>query len=269
MGNHHSYLSCFFTNAVAIGGRRNSNKLNFNSSVLEYVIPKLLQKYLVVANSLTGLKQVEDHGLACRLIPNGIHVESFINGDRCKVRDELGLEDEFVIGTIGRLVEAKNHPNLIKSIRYLPDNFVLIIVGGGPLEEHLKNIVNEFELNSRVKLTGEQGNIADYLASFDCFVLMSKHEGWPNVVGEAMSAELPVISNMAGGKTEIVEHGKNGYLVNSFNEMLEKIEFLYHNPDVREKLGKAGRDRIETMFSIDKMLERYNELYNEYCPNRS
>ena len=132
------------------------------------------------------------------IINNGIDLGKFAYNSAVRLakRRELGLENNFVIGHIGRLSSQKNHKFLIdifEQILKMEKTARLVLVGAGPLEEEIKNIVLSKNLQNEVIFLGLRKDTPELYQAFDCFVLPSLHEGMPVVGVEAQAAGLPCI----------------------------------------------------------------------------
>jgi glycosyltransferase involved in cell wall biosynthesis len=114
-----------------------------------------------------------------------------------------------------------------------------------------------------VWLAGERCDVPDVICSFDIFVLPSQSEGISNTILEAMACGLPVIATAVGGNGELVVHDETGSLVPPLDsEALAEALLRYaEDPALRLRQGRAGRQRIEAGFSLDRMMERYTVLY--------
>lgn len=115
---------------------------------------------------------------------------------REQVRKELSLEGKFVIGHVGRFNLQKNHDFLIETfrkIREINEHTVLVLVGGGELEEQIKTKVEQLNLQNHVRFLGIRNDVPDLLQSFDIFVLPSLFEGLPLVGIEVQAAGLPCV----------------------------------------------------------------------------
>jgi len=118
---------------------------------------------------------------------------------RYKVREELGIQNYFVVGHVGRMTEPKNHDfliNIFKEVLTKRDDAVLLLVGDGELRKKIDNKVREENIENKVIFLGSRGNTEDYYQAMDVFVLPSLWEGLGIVVIEAQTSGLPcVISN--------------------------------------------------------------------------
>ena len=166
--------------------------------------------------------------------------------------------------TVGRLIESKHHDRLIKIFsRLKAPEWKLIIVGGEALKEKnfekLKKLIRDLNLEERVVLTGEQKNTDQYYKESSIFAFNSSIEGFPNVVGEALSAGLPVVSyDCVAGPSEMITNGENGFLVPVFNDeqFREKLQLLIDNENLRKKMAEKARESI-SKFSIETIGKQY------------
>ena len=135
------------------------------------------------------------------------------------MRERLGISrDQRVILNVGRLSKEKAHADLIAAFKTLCEmqsnlNCKLVIVGDGPERQSLTTAARESGLDARIIFTGQLGEVGPYYAMADVFVLSSHSEGSPNVLLEAMAANLPVVATCVGGVPEIVENEKSALLV--------------------------------------------------------
>lgn len=178
----------------------------------------------------------------------------------------LSANRENVIITVGRLMTSKNHDRLVRIFAQVKhDNWRLYVVGGDFANqnnmEKLKRLCVELGVNDSVVFTGAQSDVNKFLLRSKIFVFASEKEGFPNVIGEALAAGLPVISyDCIAGPSEMVEDGKNGYLIPLYDDSLfkERLEYLMENEGVRSKMSD------EALASIDKFAEKKicEQFYN-------
>jgi glycosyltransferase involved in cell wall biosynthesis len=189
-----------------------------------------------------------------KVIGNPIY-EISINGE---------LKKENIILTVGRLITTKHHDRLIKIFKKLsPNGWKLVIVGGDALKqngmERLKKMVRELQMEDSIELTGTVSDIGSYYKKSKIFAFTSSSEGFPNVIGEAMSAGLPIISyDCVAGPSDLIEEGSNGFLVPTFNdnEFLEKLKYLISNQEERERMGQNSKKLVQR-FSKNNIGEQY------------
>lgn len=143
-----------------------------------------------------GKKQVEKQKVI--ILKNGLDIEQFTFDSevRNKIRDDLKLNDKFVVGHIGRFNEQKNHLKLIEIFNELHkknSKSILVLVGKGTLEEQIKSKVKQFGLEHCVLFLGEKSNVSQLLFAFDVLVFPSIYEGMPNVIIESQTTGLKCI----------------------------------------------------------------------------
>ncbi|MGO9337877.1 MAG: glycosyltransferase [Terracidiphilus sp.] len=211
----------------------------------------------VAAARYVLLKAVPRH--KCVVVTNGIETANFLSNAmrRMNVRTRMDVVDRFVWLTAGRLVPAKDIPNLLAAFKIvtatLPDA-ELWIAGEGKSAKHA-------DLD-QVRWLGLRRDLPALLDAADGFVLASAWEGMPLVVGEAMAMEKPVVATDVGGVREMV--GDVGMLVPSKNPEALAAAMLVtmrSSNEVRQKLGRAARVRIEDYFSIEARAQQWESLY--------
>lgn len=182
-----------------------------------------------------------------------------------------------VIFSVGRLIEKKGYPYLIKACRILVDqgyNFQCFIAGGGPQETLLKKMIEEEGLSDYVHLTGIifQEQLKDYLNKTDVFVLPcvvgsdQDMDGIPNSLMEAMAVEVPVISTDISGIPELIQNEKTGLQVPSEDagSLAEAIASLFNNKELRMTLSQAGRAKVVDEFEIQKNAHSLLNIFRTY-----
>lgn len=206
-------------------------------------------------------------------IKNGVDTDKFA---RYKAGNNASpwQESDFVIGTVARVQDIKNHRGLVDAFirlrQLLPqhsDRLKLSIIGNGPLLPAIQARVAAAGIADAVWLPGARDDIADILHSFTVFALPSLAEGTPVSMLEAMACGLPVVASDVGGIPEVVTDGENGTLVPAGDtEMLAVALARYvEQPSLVQRHGAAARERIEGKFSMASMLASYTTLYDMLC----
>jgi len=208
-------------------------------------------------------------------IHNGVDTQKFSPEGRETARRQLALEDAtFTIGAVGRLDPVKDHVSLLRAFAPLARGgwpLRLIIVGDGPMRCEIESEISALRIGENVQLLGERQEVSQVLKAFDVFTLTSIAEGISNTILEAMASGLPVVATRVGGNPELVEHGVNGQLVKARDVagMAAAFESYLLEPTLRQTHGHAGRMRAEQNFSLERMTERYRELYRGVMDGKS
>ncbi len=208
-----------------------------------------------------------------QLIPNGVDTDSFCPDPqlRAQTRRELGLsEDHFVLVLVGRIAEGKGHRYAVQALSQvlgqLP-NTVLLIVGKGDLEQEVQEQTASLGLESQVNMLGFHPDPRPYYAAADV-VLVPSHweEAAASVNLEAQAMGIPVVASRDGGLPEYVVEGETGLLVPPADakSLAEAIIFLSELPQRREAMGRAGRQHVTNLYSIEKMIDQYAEVLLEF-----
>ena len=197
------YFAKYYKIPIRIAHSHGSKTVGLHNIILhninKHILPFVATDFL--ACSQVAARWAYHHTLSqkkYRVINNGINLEKyFFNSDtRKQKRAELQLNNQLAIGTIGRLVEVKNHLFLLdvfyEAHKKNPST-VLFIVGDGELRDVIIDKINRLGLTQSVRLLGLRTDIPDILQAFDLFVLPSLYEGLPFVMVEAQAAGLPCV----------------------------------------------------------------------------
>ena len=205
-----------------------------------------------------------------QVIPNGVETDKFSSFSKIESRNDLKISDnELIILYVGSLRPIKGVEILIKAIYLLDkdiDGFKLLIIGNGPQEEYLKNLVIKYELIEKIKFIGRISNdiIHKYFLASDIFVLPSSSEGFPNVILEAMAAGLPIVASNVCGLSEILKQNENGLLVEPGvpEDLAKSILILLTNNELRSKMIINNRQLIKkyTWESVIDILAKEYEI---------
>jgi glycosyltransferase involved in cell wall biosynthesis len=230
-----------------------------------WMINHHLATVLVTVSERTRLIALKEGVRAERIsvIENGITALPFEDGGRLEVRRDAGIgADDLFLISVGRLVYPKGHEILVSAMPIVLKEFPKAkvgICGDGRLRADLETQIKSLGLEESVKLLGEQNNIAKFLFSADVFVLPSRSEGLPIALLEAMSAGLPVIVTRLEGVDQVVVEGTHGLFapVDDPEILAQTILQLLRDPNLRKRMGAAAKQRVNEMYSIDRMGEQY------------
>ena len=174
------------------------------------------------------------------------------------------IKKENIVLSVGRLISSKHHDELIKLfVKINAPGWKLFIVGGDAQKQKnfdkLNVLINELNAKDKVVLTELRKDVDNFYKKSKIFAFTSSSEGFPNVIGEAMSAGLPVVAfDCVAGPSEMIEDGKTGYLVSLFDyDTFEKrLGDLTLDEALQKEFGKKGQQKIKE-FSVNKISEKF------------
>lgn len=230
---------------------------------LSYIVPK---KIVYVSKSASKSHQTFGYNNAIFLVIfNGydIHTFKYSLKARQKYRRDFQISDnDVVVGSVGRFSKSKDHETFIKSIilatRSNP-NIKGLLVGR---DIDLDNFKIEEEHKKKFIVVGQREDVASIYSCMDVFCLHSLSEGFPNVLGEAMSVGIPCVVTRAGDAEYIlnqVEYTSNVRDVDSLSRSIVSLANLSH--EERREIGLKNRERIKENFDINVIVEKYLNLY--------
>ncbi len=236
--------------------------LNRKHNLLRRLMAPFIDRYVPVSGDLQRwLREVVGIPDAKNLlINNGVDTAHFHPG--------APADGQFVIGTVGRLQDVKNQAGLVDAFAaMLPGQHPpmrLVIVGDGPLRAPLEAKVAAAGLGDVVTLAGARTDIAQLMRGFSVFALSSIAEGTPVTLLEAMACGLPVVSTAVGGIPELVQDGVTGTLApaGDTGALAAALARYAQDPALAARHGAAGRERIETHYSVSAMVAAYVALYD-------
>ncbi|BAN36758.1 group 1 glycosyl transferase [Sulfuricella denitrificans skB26] len=183
---------------------------------------------------------------------------------------------ELLIGSVGRMAEVKDYPNLVRAfLRLLSDQpesrkrLRLVIVGEGDSRVECLDLLRTAGAEHLAWLPGERSDVAEIMRALDIFVLPSLGEGISNTILEAMASGLPVVATRVGGNPELVEHDRTGKLVPAGDSAaLAQALHSYAQDSVQVKThGQTAREKIDSRFSMEAMLANYLSVYDRALAN--
>jgi glycosyltransferase involved in cell wall biosynthesis len=205
------------------------------------------------------------------VIYNGVDMDFFRRGEPqpAAVRSELGIgTGELLILQVARLDPLKDHATAIRTLGHVVRqgvNAQLVLVGEGPERPRIHELVQQQQLEGRVRCLGLRTDIPRLLSAADLFLLTSVTEGIPLVLIEALAVGLPVVATRVGGVEEVIEDGKTGLLAPRGDDvaLAEHALRLARHPTLRQQMTGLGPERARTLFSDCQMHDRYYRLYRE------
>jgi glycosyltransferase involved in cell wall biosynthesis len=204
-----------------------------------------------------------------RVIPNGIAPAPEPNTTRRQLLSELGLpKDCRLLGLVGRLWPQKRVKDAIWAadlLKVIRDDVHLLVIGDGPQRDRLRRFRDQCLIADKVHFLGERGDVQRIMPHFDALWSTSGYEGQSNVILEAMAAGVPVVASDIPGTRELVVPNETGYLVPVGDRagFAKYTERLLNDSALAAQLSAAARQRVQSEFSIDKMIQRHIALYRE------
>lgn len=241
-----------------------------------YTIERVMARYTDVLITINR----EDYQQAKRFpvkgrvtyIPGGVGLDvRYYQGTReakTTVRRELDIEsDVFVVTCVAEFIPRKNQEQLIEAVQMMVERgcrIACLLVGEGGTEERLKEKVKRAGIDSHVHFLGSRHDIPNIVADSDVCVLVSRQEGLPRVLMEAMAGGKPVVATDIRGNRDLIRDGENGFLVplGDAAATAEALMTLYEQPDLRKQMGQANDERV-WQYDISRIL---NEMERVYFP---
>lgn len=201
-------------------------------------------------------------------IYDAINVSEFAGKNKTGlIHKELNLPEELkIIGNISSLAKQKDLVTFINTAEKVikqNSNVRFVILGTGPEETILKELVKTKKLENIVYFLGFKTNVAHYLKEFDILLMTSITEGLPLTIYEAFASEIPIVSTKAGGIPEVIKDGINGYLTEIGNADLltEKCLSLLEQPNIANQFKKHSFDLVTSQFDLKNLEENYYHFY--------
>lgn len=197
-----------------------------------------------------------------RVIYNGVDAEMFCPGPEMK--------SPLMVLSVGNLIPIKGHALLLRAfagvVELVPD-CLLEIFGDGPERAHLVGLARELGIGGRIHFHGRQSRetIAEAMRRCAIFALSSNYEGLGCVYLEAMASGKPAIGCRGQGIEEIIEHGRNGFLIppGGETELSDCLRMLLQNDDLRSRMGASARDLVARRHTLGHQARQLTEIYRE------
>ncbi|MBJ7349216.1 glycosyltransferase family 4 protein [Rhodococcus fascians] len=248
------------------GGRATLRTIGENTDVVTYVSKYTRSRF----SSAFGASAALEH------LPPGVDTERFVPDDaaRTELRARYGLGDRPTVLCLSRLVPRKGQDFLIRAlpeIRRAVDGAVLVIVGGGPYENTLRELVRSTGMEQHVVFTGTvpSAELAAHHTIADVFAMPSRTrgagldvEGLGIVYLEASACGVPVVAGMSGGAPEAVQHNKTGLVVDgtSVSSIADAIVTILSDRTLATQMGNAGRAWVDAEWRWDVLTEKLRSL---------
>lgn len=206
--------------------------------------------------------------LKSRVVRSHFPVFDAARSERAKAKAALGFEaDAFIIGNAGWLIPRKRWDVFLETAAVVAGKLPgarFVICGGGPLEEELKSQAERLGIADKVRFTGWVDDLAEYYRAFDVLLFNSNFDALGRTPGEAMGyGVVPVCSVKYGGLPELVEHERNGFLIEEHDpaQLAGFILRLYESPGLAAEMVAAGKETLATKYSKEAAIGYYRERF--------
>jgi len=246
----------------------------WTSRLFRYFLPRTSHVIAVShegADSFVGRRPVDKGKVT--IIPTGVPLADLRAATTPEeLRAQHGITNEHLICAVGAVRPPKAYHFLARAVRLLVDRSLpvrCLIVGTTtvvPAEAtRVQEEIRALGLEGIVQVTGEVASAFDYIAAGELLVLSSIHEGLPRVILEGMAAGKPVVTTNVGGCAEAVVDGETGIVVPPENPeaLAAALKYVLTHPDEARQMGEAGRRRVEEHFTIEAMVRRHIEVYEQ------
>jgi glycosyltransferase involved in cell wall biosynthesis len=213
----------------------------------------------------------ETTGVAYTFIPNAVDHES-LKRDALRtlnVHTELDLPPEaYLVLTVGRIDDQKNYPCVLRCARQLVSwdpTIHLICVGDGLRFGQMLQLRDTMGLRGNVHFLGRRDDVPALMARAHAFLLLSRNEGMPRVVAEAMLSGLPVVATAVDGTPEMMDDGMEGFLVPDDDDQLaaQRVMQIRKDPVLASAMAAAGRIRAERNHTLGPLGAAVSSVYDD------
>ena len=193
------------------------------------------------------------------------------NQSRGHLRPRLGLHESVrLLVTVASLIPRKGLDVLLHAVSVLlkeHQEWHLIVVGGGPLLGALQELAGQLGIEHQTRFLGLSHNVTEILADCNVFVLPSRNEDLPSAILEAMASSLPVVATDVGSVRELVIQNDTGLLVapEDAAALRSALGAVMRDEQLAREFGRRGRERVESVFTLDGMVDGHLNLFRELC----
>ena len=195
-----------------------------------------------------------------------------MRNDKNTLREKHGFsKNDKIITIVGTVTERKGQITFVEAainlLKTEKNNLHFVIVGARQNDylNKIKNLITKNKLDKKIHLISETKDVFDYYLISDIFVCSSFIESFPRITLEAMAFELPIIATNVFGIPEQIDNGKEGILIPPGDPILleEKIKLLLNDKSLAEKYAKNAYQKLESHFTVQKMLNNYEQLISK------
>ncbi len=282
----HTPVGAMLTRLAAKKARKNGTRVFYTAHgfhfykgapainwILYYPVEKWLSRYTDVLITINK----EDYeraktfkaGKVCYVPGVGIDLKKFNVGyvNKERKRKEIGVSaNDFVLLSVGELIPRKNHEVVIRALSVLKQRDKLnhieyVICGRGAYEADLKKLAEELGVADHIHFLGYRNDISEICNCSDLFVFMSRQEGLPVALMEAMACGLPAVCSNIRGNTDLIDDGVTGLISNNTpEELAEAINKMRNDTDLRDRLASAALQKIK-QFDLSSVEDEMTKIY--------
>lgn len=232
---------------------------------------------IVLSNSKAGLSVFNPNPAKSEVIYNGLELSRFENlKDPMDVRVKYSIDTKYAVVMVASFTKNKDYESFVKSANIVCSHrrdVSFICVGGFSEDNDFYRRAHALSIgNDRVKFLGRLSDVEDLVNACDIGVLLSPNgEGISNAILEYMALGKPLIVNNAGGNSELIADGDNGFLLDEIDPELiaRKITLLIDNPELCQEMGARSREIIQRDFPLNKMGKAFVDVYKSLLINDS
>jgi glycosyltransferase involved in cell wall biosynthesis len=252
---------------------------NFIFTAAERRAAKATDHFIVVADAMTsqylaaGIGQTEHY----TKVFSGFNLEPFVTAKNDPaLRAKLGFQpDDFIVGTIARLVKLKGHDDLFtiapELVRHCPQ-IKFLLVGDGEYRARFEALARSLKLERHFVFTGlvPPDAVPAFVGLMDALVHLSLREGLPRALPQALAAAKPVIAYDCDGAREICLDHQTGFLLSpgDLEGLKSRLLQLANDSVLREQLGRHGQNFVRQNFSVESMVDGIYHLYLKLAAKR-
>ena len=251
-----------------VGSDTDDQWLMFSSlaSFVEKFLVRLPFDEIITVSNQTKIALIQDYNVK----PEKVNV--VYAGVDSSYIDSIDVNEKYKNSLIfvGRLAPHKHVDDLISVLKSLKNDIKdihLKIIGNGIEKDNLVEIVNDLDLNDHIEFLSDldYGDVIREMKESNILVLPSTREGFGMVLAEANACNIPAVAYKSGGVVEVIDDGKNGFLVEPRNleELSKKIKLLLENENIARKMGEEGRKKVEKYFDWEKIVEEIIGIYEK------
>jgi glycosyltransferase involved in cell wall biosynthesis len=187
---------------------------------------------------------------------------------RARLRAQIGADDDtLVVGFVGRLTGVKRPLDLVRTIARVESPAMLVVLGDGDDRPAMEALAAELGCSDRCRFLGYRNDIEGWYGAFDALLLTSANEGTPVAAIEALAAGRPVVATDVGGTATVVDATETGFLARTADlaSLAAHLDRLAGDEELRRHMGDLGAVRMRERFSLERMVDDIERVYETYA----